>query len=117
MSELAEIIIQPLTYADLTPAHVELIALNESREKLKDSLKQIDAAIEERLPLVQFNQLFQNTDGTVFMLEKPTGTYIEFKAWGIKRTRRQDEPTSSTRLAIKAVEEAGLVVTNKHKNK
>jgi len=105
----------PLTFDKITTAHANLIALNAQREKLVESLKQINAVIEETLPFIEFDQLFQDEDGTVFMVEKPAGTFVEYKDWTIKRTRRQDEPTSSTRLAIKTVEEAGLIVTNKHR--
>lgn len=107
----------PLTADKLTTGHAQLIVLNTKREELKESLKRIDAQINEILPFIEFDQLFQDDDGTVFMVEKPTGTFVEFKEWKIRRTRRQDEPTSSTRLAIKTVEEAGLIVKNKHVNK
>ena len=105
----------PLTADKLTTGHVQLIVLNTKREELKESLKHINASIEAILPFIEFDQLFQADDGTVFMVEKPKGIFVEFKEWTIKRTRRQDEPSSSTRLAIKTVEEAGLVITNKHK--
>lgn len=107
----------PITADKLTTGHVQLIVLNTKREELKESLKRLDAQINEILPFIEFNQLFQADDGTVFVIEKPTGTFVEFKEWNIRRTRRQDEPTSSTRLAIKTVEEAGLIVRNKHVNK
>ncbi len=105
----------PLTFDKLTTGHAHLIALSAKREELKESLKQIDAVIEEILPFIEFDQMFQAEDGTVFMIEKPTGTYVEFREWTIRRTRRQDEPASSVRLAVKTVEEAGLIITNKHK--
>ena len=81
---------------------------------MKDSLKTIKQAIEDRTEHIKFGQLFQDEDGTVFVVEKPTGTFVSFDNWTVKRTRRHGEETSSTRLAIKTAEEAGLTVTNKH---
>jgi hypothetical protein len=100
----------------MTEATKRLIELNSQREELTEQFKTINAEIEALIEEAQipFGEMFQDTDGTVFVVEKPTGTYVEYRNWTIRRTRRQDEPVSSTNLAIKTAEEAGFFVTNKH---
>lgn len=104
---------KPLKFEELTNEHKTLIELNSVREALVEQLKATNEMIELQMEGIEFDQLFQNEDGTVFVVEQPAGTFVEYKTWAIKRTRRDGEESSSSRLAIKTAEDAGLVVTNK----
>lgn len=106
--------IMPLTADQLTETHQEIINLNAQYEALKERMKGVKADLETRVKSIPFGQMFQAEDGTVFVVEKPTGTFISFDEWTVKRTRRNGEESSSTRIAIKTAEEVGLIVTNKH---
>jgi hypothetical protein len=107
-------VIAPLTADQLTETHQEIINLNAQYEALKERMKGVKADLESRVKTIPFGQMFQAEDGTVFVVEKPTGTFISFDEWSIKRTRRNGEESSSSRLALKTAEEVGLIVTNKH---
>jgi hypothetical protein len=68
-----------------------MVSLVAEKEALKARLKEVDTKLEQVLMSLGVGETFQAADGTVFMVQEPTGTFISFKKIDYIRTRREGE--------------------------
>jgi len=97
----------------MTENQAKLIQITKQFEAAKDQYKELSAQLNEACTAVAqetgLDVLFQDpTDGTVFKIERPKGTYVEFRQIGYARTRREGEKKGS--ISIKDAKDAGFNV-------
>ena len=78
-------------------------------EELKEQRKALQDELNKTMADLKIGTMLQNpADGTVYLIEQPTGTFIEFKTIDYSRTKKNGESRGS--LAAKTAEEAGFTV-------
>jgi hypothetical protein len=84
-----------------------MVNLVDEKEELKARLKEIDSKLEKVMLTLGVGETFQATDGTVFRVQEPAGTFISFKRVDYLRTRKEGEKGGNY-LSKKEVEELGF---------
>ena len=97
---------QPTSINGLRDAMVELAM---EKEELKARLKEVDSKLEKVLTDLGVGEAFQSLDGTVYMVQEPTGTFISFKKIDYVRTRKEGEKGGNF-LSKKEAESLGFDV-------
>lgn len=93
----------------LTDLQKNFIETSKQIESLKNQLKELNEKSTELMTQIGLGQSFQDpTDGTVFLIVEPNGTFIEFKKIGYERTRREGERSGS--LSLTKAKELGYQV-------
>lgn len=95
----------------LSPAIQRLISLDKKKAEVKKFFEELDEATAAVQAEIGMNGHFQDTDGTVFQIVKPEGTFIQFKDFSYTRTRREDEKKSS--LSLTKARDLGYEVEGK----
>lgn len=99
-----EVLQQPLSVNSLRDMMVNLA---EEKEELKARLKEVDSKLEKVMLELGVGETFQASDGTVFKVQEPTGTFISFKRIDYVRTRKEGEKGGNY-LSKKEAEELGF---------
>lgn len=88
-----------------------LVSLIEKKEALIEQLKALKPEMEMLMNEVGIGNYFQ-VDNTVYKIEVPKGTYVEFKTIDYNRTRKEGEKGGNY-LAKKEAEEKGFALKGK----
>jgi len=84
-----------------------LIELDKKKEEIKRYFEELEAATKAVLAEQGMDSFFQDpSDGTVFQIVKPEGTFIKFKEVDYIRTRREGEKKGS--LSLTKARDAGF---------
>jgi hypothetical protein len=87
----------------------KFIELSRKVEALKNELKEANSQIEGILVEIGVGSSFQDpTDGTVFEVVIPKGTFVSFKTIDYERTKREGETKGS--LSLTRAKELGFKV-------
>lgn len=90
----------------LTDQQQKIVELTKEREALKERLKESKEELNTLLTETGVGSHFQDpSDGTVFEIVVPTGTFISFDTIGYNRTKREGERAGT--LAVKRAKELG----------
>lgn len=96
----------------LTDAQNKFISLTKEIEGLKETLKAKNLLAETLMTEIGLNTYFQDpSDGVVFKVCQPKGTFIEFKTVTYNRTKRGAEVKGD--LSMKEAQEAGFILKGK----
>jgi hypothetical protein len=97
------------TATSINQLRTRMVELAEQKEALKRQLKEVDTALETVLKALGEGEVFQGGDGTVYRVEKHTGSFISFPDLTVKRTRKEGEKGGNY-LSKKEVQELGFDV-------
>lgn len=93
----------------MTDAQAKFLELSKRYERLLEEMKAIKPTMQELMMEMGEGSSFQDpSDGTVFLVVKPTGTFISFDPIAYERTKRIGETKGS--LSVKRAEELGYNV-------
>lgn len=87
----------------MTPAQSIFVELEKQRKETRD---EYEAALEALFTEMGEGAYFQDDEGTVYKLVRPTGTWIKFERCGYLRTKREGEVKGS--LSAKEAKDAGF---------
>ena len=97
------------THTPLTESQQKFVDISKEVENLKEQLKTKGEELEKLMAEIGLGTMFQDSsDGTVFEIVIPSGTFISYKTIGYERTRREGE--KSGKLSLKRAQEAGFTV-------
>lgn len=97
--------------ANLTEARKQLIELDRRKSgEIKEFYKEYDAALKAVLEEDGYESKFQDDEGVVYELEKPSGTFVSFPEARVSRTRRLSQEEKKGSMSLKAAREAGFEV-------
>jgi len=91
--------------SDIVNKFIELEKKKEIAKQIFKELKDATAALAEEIGV---GGHFQDTEGTVYQVVVPQGTFVEYSQIGYERTRRADEKKGS--LSLKKARELGYEV-------
>lgn len=93
----------------LTELQKELVLLDRFYAGIVKPFYEMRAALLQRVKEeMAVGQMFQDpSDGTVFEITQPTGTYVEFRDRGWNRTRRAYQGEKRADLSLKRARESG----------
>lgn len=86
----------------------KFIELAEKKELLKKQLKDLEPELEQTMQLLGLEHSFQGTNGLVYKITKPNGTFISFKQIDYVRTKKEGEAKGS--LSKSEAKELGFKV-------
>lgn len=90
----------------------KFVALAKKREDLVRQLKQANQDLYNVINELPLGEMFQDpSDGVVYQIVVPAGTYVEYKSLDYVRTRREGEQKGS--LSMKEAEAAGFILGGK----
>lgn len=93
----------------MTDQQQKFLELSKRYEALKEEMKAIKPTLQELMLEIGEGNHFQDpSDGTVFKIVKPTGTFIQFDPISYERTKRVGETKGS--LSMKKAEELGYAL-------
>jgi hypothetical protein len=93
----------------MNSVHEKFINLSKKYEALKDEIKAVKVELVETMAALGVGDHFQDpSDGTVFQIVKPSGTFISYEPIGYERTKRAGEVKGT--MSIKAANELGYTV-------
>lgn len=93
----------------LTDAQKRFVELEKKKAEVKKFYEELDNALEQVAQEVGVGNYFQDpSDGTVYKIVKPEGTFIQYKDIGFVRTRRGHLGESRADLSMKEAESAGF---------
>jgi hypothetical protein len=93
----------------LTDQQQRIVELTKEREALKERLKESKEELNALLTEAGVGTHFQDpSDGTVFEVIVPTGTFISFDTIGYNRTKREGERAGT--LSMKKAKELGYEI-------
>lgn len=92
----------------MTESQMKIVSLIEAREELTKNLKAVHAELDPLLRTEGEGAMFQDTEGIVYRISVPTGTFVEFRTIGYDRTRKKGEVKGT--LSMKDAEAAGFVL-------
>lgn len=87
---------------------LDLVELTEKKEALKAQLKELEPQLERTMKELGYGHAFQASNGIVYKITKPTGTFISFKEIDYSRTRKAGEAKGS--LSKTEAKEMGFTV-------
>lgn len=91
-----------------TELEKKLVELAEKKEALKNQLKELEPELEKTMTALGYNHAFQASNGLVYKITKPSGTYISFKEIDYVRTKKATETKGS--LSKTEAKELGFTV-------
>jgi len=94
-----------------SPAIQRLISLDKKKEEVKKYFEELDEATAAVHAELGIGGHFQDTDGTVFQIIKPEGTFTKFKDFNYARTRREGEKKGD--LSLTKARDLGYEVEGK----
>lgn len=93
----------------MTPQEDKLVQLINAKEALAEQVKAAGAELEAFMAVnFPMGHMVQDTEGTVYKIVKPTGTFIFFREIDYARTRRNGEKQGT--LSLTEAKEAGFVL-------
>lgn len=102
---------QNLKAAELTETHKKFIELDKKKEEIKKYYDEVKTVTEKLIAENGVDHYFQDKDGTVYKTIVPDGTFVTFKKYDVKRTRRGEEKKGE--LSLTEAREAGFEVEGK----
>jgi hypothetical protein len=88
-----------------------LIDLDKKKEEVKRFFEELDEATKAVQAELGMDGHFQDTDGTVYQIVKPEGTFIQYKDVSYIRTRREGEKKGG--LSLTKARDLGYEVEGK----
>lgn len=92
----------------LTDAQQRLIQLDLRKKEIDSFYEELEKALADVAAEIGVNSYFQASDGTVFKVVKPTGTFVSFRDLGYNRTKREGEDRGT--LSVKEAQAAGFKI-------
>ena len=100
----------------LTDVQQNFIQLEKKKAEIKKYFDDLEVATKAVANEVGVDGFFQDpTDGTVYQIVKPAGTFISFKEVDFIRTRRGYLGEVKADLSMKKAEEAGYLLNDNQK--
>lgn len=82
----------------------KLVELDLKKPEITKYYEELEIAVAEVEKIVGLNGYFKASDGTVFKIVRPSGTFVSFKTLAYERTKREGEARGS--LSVKEAKEA-----------
>lgn len=92
----------------LSDAQQKLIQLDLRKKEIDSFYEELEKALSDVASEIGLNSYFQSSDGTVYKIVKPTGTFVSFRDLGYNRTKREGEERGT--LSVKEAQSAGFNV-------
>jgi len=96
---------------NLSDTHKRYIELDKQKDEIKKFYDELKAVTEKLVEENGVDHYFQDADGTVYKTIVPDGTFVHFKKFEVKRTRRGEEKKGE--LSMTEAREQGFVVEGK----
>ena len=93
----------------MSPKIQQFLELERKKEVAKQIYKQLNEATEALAEEIGIGGHFQDSEGTVYQIIQPAGTFIEYHKVGYERTKRGEEKRGS--LSVKRAKELGYDIT------
>lgn len=95
----------------MTDAQRKFIELEKRKTEVKKYFEELEKATLDLAAEIGINGMFQDTEGTVYKVVIPEGTFVKFSKIGYQRTRRPGETKGD--LSMTEARERGFVVEGK----
>jgi hypothetical protein len=93
----------------MNPLIKEFLTFSKRFEELKEELKKISPKLNEIMEELGIDEAFQDPEtGVVYKIERPKGTFVEYKQIGYVRTKKDSEKRGT--LSKKEAEGMGFRV-------
>lgn len=92
----------------MTEAQKRLVELDRKKAEIKKFFEEYEAAKEAVRQELGLDKYWQDEEGIVYKLTKPTGRFVQYEETALERTRRKGERAGT--ISLKEAKEAGFEV-------